>query len=120
MIINMLIVKYGVVMISNPLGYDNSSMETMQNTFNLLQPKHFITPWLAHAFGTFISALFVFNFTKSNPFYLAIVVCATFLIGGTIMVVSLPSPLWFTILDLGLAYLPMAWLVRRYFNFRKI
>ena len=35
---------------------------------------------------------------------------ATFLIGGIAAVAMLPSPLWFTGLDLVFAYLPMAWL----------
>jgi hypothetical protein len=30
--------------------------------------------------------------------------------GGTMMVFSLPTPLWFALLDLGLAYLPMGYL----------
>jgi hypothetical protein len=33
-----------------------------------------------------------------------------FLIGGIMNVFMLPSPLWFTILDLAGAYIPMAWL----------
>jgi len=120
MIINMLIVKYGVLLISNPEGYDNTSMEAMQNTFHLLQPKHYVIPWLAHAFGAFTGALIVFNFSKSNMFYLALSVCVLFFIGGVIMVVALPSPIWFTVLDLGFAYLPMAWLVKKQFNFRRV
>jgi hypothetical protein len=32
-----------------------------------------------------------------------------FFVGGVIMIFILPSPLWFDALDLGLAYIPMAW-----------
>lgn len=43
-----------------------------------------------------------------------------FLVGGIINVVMLPSPLWFTLTDILLAYLPMAWfgtqLARRIFR----
>ena len=33
-----------------------------------------------------------------------------FLIGGTMSVFMLPAPVWFEILDLSLAYIPMGWL----------
>jgi hypothetical protein len=33
-----------------------------------------------------------------------------FLLGGIANVAMLPAPLWFSALDLLLAYLPMAWL----------
>ncbi len=120
MIINMSIINYGVLLIPNPVGYDNTSMEAMESTFHLLESKHFIIPWLAHAIGTFIGVLITYSFVKSNQFYLALAVCVIFLIGGIMMVAKLPSPMWFNVLDLGLAYLPMAWLVKKYFNFRKV
>jgi hypothetical protein len=120
MVINMLIIKYGVLLIPNPIGYDNTSIEGMQSTIHLLEPKHYITPWLAHALGTLIGALITFNLAKSSNFILALVVCIVFLIGGSVMVLSLPSPMLFTILDLGLAYLPMAWIVKKYLNFKKV
>jgi hypothetical protein len=40
----------------------------------------------------------------------ALVIGAFFLIGGAMMVFMLPSPLWFSVVDLALAYFPMAWL----------
>jgi len=33
-----------------------------------------------------------------------------FLLGGIMMVVSVGGPIWFIMMDLTLAYLPMAWL----------
>ena len=41
---------------------------------------------------------------------LALVVGVFFLAGGITNVLMLPSPAWFTALDLLGAYLPMAWL----------
>jgi threonine/homoserine/homoserine lactone efflux protein len=40
----------------------------------------------------------------------ALTIGIVFLIGGIMNVMMLPSPLWFTILDLVGAYLPMAYL----------
>ncbi len=42
------------------------------------------------------------------------VVGACFLIGGIVAVAMLSSPVWFTVVDLVLAYLPMAWLGHRW------
>jgi hypothetical protein len=39
---------------------------------------------------------------------MARIVGVFFLIGGIMMVVQVPSPLWFSIVDLALAYIPMA------------
>jgi hypothetical protein len=36
-----------------------------------------------------------------------------FLAGGIASVFMLPSPLWYTVLDLGLAYIPMGYLAGR-------
>ena len=115
-IINMLIIEYGVYLIPTPEAYDVTNMDTMLVSFHLLEPKHFIMPWMAHALGTFIGALLTFKVAKTNKFYLALIICVFFLFGGIYMVVLLPSPLWFTILDLGLAYLPMVWIINKYFS----
>lgn len=40
-------------------------------------------------------------------------VALVFLYGGISMVSQVPSPMWFTVLDLGLAYIPMAWLATK-------
>lgn len=109
--INMGIITIGPSIIPNPVGYDNSSAEAMAQTFHLLQTKHFITPWLAHALGTLAGALVAVKIAASNHLKLALFIGAFFLLGGIMMVVSLPStPIWFIIADLVGAYLPMAWL----------
>jgi hypothetical protein len=38
------------------------------------------------------------------------VVALFFFIGGFFMVLKLPSPVWFNVIDLVFAYFPMAWL----------
>lgn len=40
----------------------------------------------------------------------AFVVGAFFLLGGLVNTFMLPAPLWFGVLDLLCAYLPMAWI----------
>jgi len=41
---------------------------------------------------------------------LGLIIGAVFLLGGISMVMSVPSPTWFNVLDLIGAYFPMGWL----------
>lgn len=109
------IVNMGIIMLSSsiippPEGVDPSDMESLKSSMHLFQPRHFILPFLAHALGTlvgaFITALIAFN----NKLKLALVIGLFFLLGGISSVFMLPSPTWFTVLDLAGAYIPMAWI----------
>ncbi len=108
--VNMGIITISGSIIPPPAGTDTTTMEGLQAAMELFEVKHFIFPFLAHAFGTLIGALLASLVAGSHQFRLAMGVGIFFLLGGLTMVISLPSPLWFSILDLGLAYLPMAWL----------
>jgi hypothetical protein len=76
---------------------------------HLFEPKHFIFPFLAHAVGTFIGA-YVAGRIASRKMLFAMLIGIIFLIGGIVNVLILPSPAWFSAVDLLLAYLPMAYL----------
>lgn len=104
----------GIIMISSsiiplPEGVDNSTMEGLQAGMHLMQPQHFLMPFLAHALGTFVGALLAALIAANHKMKLALVIGFFFLAGGIMMVVSVPSPLWFTAVDLVLAYIPMAY-----------
>lgn len=71
--------------------------------------KYFIFPFLAHAVGTLAGAFFVAKFASSHNMLLALLIGLLFLAGGIYMVFILPAPLWFIVVDLGLAYIPMGW-----------
>jgi hypothetical protein len=60
--------------------------------------------------GTLLAAWLIAKFAASGQTILPYIAGFLFLIGGIMMVMILPSPLWFTLTDLLLAYLPMAWL----------
>jgi hypothetical protein len=64
-------------------------------------------PFLAHAMGTFIGALAAGFIAQSHKMKFSLAIGVLFLVGGIINVLLLPSPLWFTVLDLAGAYLPM-------------
>lgn len=108
--INMGIILIGPYIIPNPIGYDNSSMETMNNSIHLLKPIHLLIPFLAHAIGTFIGALFASLIVKKRKMLIALSIGVFFLAGGIYMAVIVSSPLWFILLDLIVAYIPMAYL----------
>ena len=108
---NMAIVTIGPSIIPNPVGFDNSSVEVMKETFHLLEPIHFIVPWLAHALGALVGSFVAVKIAVSHHLRVGLVVGFLFLLGGAYMIFSLPStPVWFSILDLIGAYIPMAWL----------
>lgn len=109
-LVNILLVMLGSAVIPAPEGLDTSSTESLKKGAHLLEPKHYLFPFLAHALGTFAGALEVASIAKSRQRLLAMMVGVFFLLGGLIMASSVPAPSWFLILDLGLAYLPMAWL----------
>lgn len=112
-IVNGALINVGPMVFPPPEGADITTMEGLKATMHLFQPKHFLFPWLAHALGTLVGAFLAFKIAASQKFILAMVVGGLFEIGGIINVMMLPSPLWFTLCDLLLAYLPMAWLATK-------
>lgn len=108
-------VNMGLIMISGsiippPEGVDPSNMESLKSSMHLFEAKHFIFPFLAHALGTLAGAFLAALIAASHKMKFALAIGVFFLIGGIVNVFMLPSPVWFTILDLAVAYFPMAWL----------
>ncbi len=105
----------GIIMISGkiippPDGADLTTMEGLKASMHLLQPKHFIMPFLAHACGTFVGALLTSIIAAKYKMRFALGIGVWFLLGGIVNIFMLPSPTWFTILDLAGAYIPMGYL----------
>ena len=108
--VNMGLISLGAELIPSPEGADTSSMEALAQAMSLFEPKHFLFPFLAHALGTLAGAMFAAKIAATHKLISAMVIGVAFLAGGIIMVLSLPSPLWFNALDLIAAYLPMAYI----------
>ncbi len=108
--VNMGLVMLGPDIITPPAGADVTTMEGLKASMHLFQPKHFIMPFLAHALGTLSGAFIAALIARSQKMLFALAIGAFFLIGGISNVILLPSPLWFNLTDLLLAYLPMAYL----------
>ncbi|MGL2966122.1 hypothetical protein [Flavobacterium sp. XGLA_31] len=106
--LNMAIIMVSGKIIPPPEGADLTTMEGLKAAMALMEPKHFLMPFLAHALGTLLGAFIAAVISKkTGP---ALAVGFFFLIGGIMNVVMLPSPLWFTIVDVVGAYIPMAYL----------
>ena len=109
-VVNMGLITISGSIIPPPEGVDPSDMESLKANMHLFEVRHFIFPFLAHALGTLAGAFIAGLFAANNKLILAMSIGAVFLIGGILMVLSVPSPLWFSVFDLCFAYLPMAWL----------
>ncbi len=117
--VNMGLIIAGMNLIPPPEGVDFSVAESLARGAHLLEPKHFIFPFLAHALGTFVAAFLLVFILKSSSLSVKLswVIGLLFFLGGLIMVFEIPAPLWFDLLDLSLAYFPMVFLAQRLSRF---
>jgi hypothetical protein len=107
---NISLVNIGPSIVPLPEGADVSSMEKLQESMALFTPANFLFPFLGHAVGTLVGAFVAAKLAASHAKYLALGIGLFFLAGGIAAVAMLGGPLWFMVADLGLAYLPMAYL----------
>lgn len=111
MIVNMGIIILGPSIIPYPEGVDFTNMESINAALPTYEFKHFIVPFTAHAIGTLVGAILTAIIAASHQMKLALVIGLFFLIGGIQMVLGLSnSPMAFNLVDLGLAYIPMAFI----------
>ena len=107
--VNMGMIYLGSWLVPLPEGVSTSSREELKAALPLLNPQHFIFPFLAHAMGTLFSAFFVTAWSTNNQLRSSIILGGIFFLGGLATIIGMPSPLWFSAVDLILAYFPMAW-----------
>jgi hypothetical protein len=108
-------VNMGLIMLSGsvvppPEGVDPTNAESLQQGIHLFGPQHFIFPFLAHALGTLAGALVAARIAASHKLHFALVIGVFNLFGGIMAATMIPAPVWFIVLDLAAAYIPMAWL----------
>lgn len=110
MVVNMGLIMLGPSIIPLPEGVNPMDVESLKENMHLFQGKHFIVPFLAHALGTLAGAYTTARLAASNKMAFALAIGAFFMIGGVMNVMSLPAPMWFNVLDLVAAYIPMGYL----------
>ncbi len=106
--VNMALVLLGPTLIAPPPGVDMASAEGLRASIHLLEPRHFLMPFLAHAVGTLVGALVGSLIAASHRSIVAYTIGTVFLCGGIAASFMIPAPTWFIVLDLAAAYLPMA------------
>lgn len=110
-LVNMELINMSSSIIAPPKGAIVTTVEGLKASMHLFQPKHFLFPFLAHALGTLVGAI-LSVLIASNDFKkrAAYIIGVVFLIGGITNVLMLPSPIWFTLVDLFGAYIPMSFI----------
>src|SRR5690606_4213054 len=109
-LVNGLIIFLSPFLIPPPPGADFTTPEGLEASAGLMEPIHFLMPFLAHAVGTFVGAIVAAKLAATHKMRCALIIGVAFLIGGVMAVMTIPSPVWFILADLLLAYIPMAYL----------
>lgn len=110
--VNMGLILASGHVIPPPPGADVTTMEGLQASLPLFEPRHFLFPFLAHAVGTLVGAFVASWLVPGESSIAAASVGALFLAGGIANVALLPAPMWFSAVDLLMAYAPPAWFGR--------
>ena len=103
-----MVANMGLIITGNQLIPLSENMNPM-NAMNW-EIRYFIFPFLAHAIGTLSGAFITAMFAASYQMIFALCIGIFFLLGGISMVFIMPAPVWFIVVDLVLAYIPMGWL----------
>lgn len=108
------VVNMGLVRLGHNLlpiaGVDPNDMSEYAAVMPTLDFKYFIFPFLAHALGTLAGATIAGLIAEKHKMKFALGIGGLFLLGGIMVNYMLPGPLWFTVVDIALAYIPMAWI----------
>ena len=109
-IVNMALITVGSMVVPAPPGVDVNDPDAVAASMHLYEARHFITPLVAHAAGTFSGAFVAVLVAASRPMAIALVTGAIYFMGGVTASVMIPAPAWFIAVDLIGAYFPFAWL----------
>lgn len=108
--LNMVIIMISGSIIPPPEGVDMTTAEGLSAGMSLMEPKHFLMPFLAHALGTLLGSFLAAKISTKHHMRYAFGIGGWNLFGGIMAATMIPAPLWFILVDLILAYIPMAYL----------
>ena len=107
-------INMGLIQIGNTIfpidGVIGNNIDSLTAILPSLKFEYFIFPFLAHAIGTLIGATIAGWIAVSHKMKFSLTIGCLFLIGGIYMNSILPGPIWFSVADLLIAYIPMAWI----------
>jgi len=108
-IFNMGLIKIGHKLL--PIaGIDPNDMGSLVDVMPTLEFKYFVFPFLAHALGTLSGATIAGLTAASHKMKFSLGIGGLFLLGGILVNYMIPGPTWFAVVDIVVAYIPMAWL----------
>lgn len=118
--VNAGVLRLGNLIIPLPNGTSVDTIDDLKKAIPLFETRHFIAPFLAHAIGTCFGSIMAGSIAETHKLKFSLAVGFLFLTGGISMVLQLPSPVWFNVIDLVLAYVPVAFLTGQLVQNRKL
>lgn len=109
-VVNMALIILSPSIIPLPEGIEPADMQSLVDNIHLFKPINYLMPFLAHALGTLVGALIAGMIASSHKLYFSLTIGVFFLLGGVSMAMDVDAPLWFDVLDIGVAYIPMGYL----------
>lgn len=107
--INMSLIELGGI--AFPIeGTDSNDLDAYAAIIGTLDPEYFIFPFLAHALGTLAGGFAAYLIAAAHKMKFSLTVGLLFFLSGVTINYILPGPVWFAVLDLVIAYFPMAYL----------
>lgn len=108
-LVNMGLIMLGGSLIPPPPGVDVNDIVSINAHIHEYSLVQIMVPFFAHALGTLVGAFVAVKIAVSRKMMLALIIGAFNLLGGIMAVRMIPdSPMWFSTLDLVVAYIPMA------------
>ena len=109
-LVNMGLLLLGLQIVPLPEGINPMNPESIKSAMHLFTLPNFMVPFIAHAGGTLAGAFTAAKIGVDKKMMLAYIIGGLALIGGISAVYQIGGPIWFQVLDLVVAYIPMAWL----------
>jgi hypothetical protein len=106
--VNMALIMVSGHVIPPPAGADMTTAEGIRAALPQLEAKHFLFPFIAHAFGSLVGAFIATKIAPLHKLVAALIVGSFFFVGGVMAARMIPAPTWFIALDLVGAYFPFA------------
>ena len=112
--VNMGLIILGGKFLPPPVGVDVNDIASINAHIREYSVLQLMAPFIAHAVGVVVGAFLTVKLAASRHLALAFIIGTFFLLGGIMAVSMIPNaPVWFSALDLVVAYLPMAWIGHR-------
>ncbi len=105
---NMALIMVSGYVIPPPAGVDMTTAEGIRAALPQLEARHFLFPFMAHAFGTLAGAFIAAKIAPQHKLMGALIVGSLSFAGGIVAARMIPAPTWFIALDLVAAYFPFA------------